>query len=359
MQIWEKPLTPFSEQIRPQNRQAMDQAQQQWDRVAKPLGSLGLLEQAVIRIAGCCGTADFQIRPRAVLVFCADNGVVQEGVTQTDSAVTALVAGNMTRGEASVCHMAALADTQVFPVDMGMAQPVPGCLDRRIAAGTGNIARGPAMTREQAYRAIRTGIDLVQEKQSQGYRLLATGEMGIGNTTTTSAVAAALLRLDPEKVSGRGAGLSDQGLTKKISVIRQALAINQPDPEDPIDILAKVGGFDIGAMTGVFLGGGLYQMPILLDGVISAVAALLAARLCPNCRKAMVATHTSAEPAARLILAELGLEAPIQAGLRLGEGSGAVCFLPMLDMALAVYEEMATFHQIGLTPYEHLEKKPC
>lgn len=359
MQIWDEQLAPFLAQISPPSQQAMDQAQQQWDSVAKPLGSLGLLEQAVIRIAGCCGRADLQVRPRAVLVFCADNGVVRAGVTQTGSEVTALVAKNMTRGEASVCHMAALADAEVIPVDMGMENPVPGCLDRRIAAGTGNIAQGPAMTREQACQAIRTGIELVRERQAQGYHLLVTGEMGIGNTTTASAVTAALLGLDPARVSGRGAGLSDQGLTKKISVIRQALAVNQPNPEDPVDILAKVGGFDIGAMTGVFLGGGLYQVPVLLDGVISAAAALLAARLCPNSRKAMVATHTSAEPAAQLILAELGLEAPIQAGLRLGEGSGAVCFLPLLDMALAVYGEMSTFHQIGLAPYEHLEKKPC
>jgi len=339
------------------SEQAAVAARQQWDSVAKPLGSLGLLEDAVIRIAALNGEKNISIHPRAVLVFCADNGVVQEGISQSSSDVTALVAGNITKGEASVCHMAARADAKVLAIDMGMKEAVPGCLNRRIAAGTGNIARGPAMRREQAEDAILCGAELVRDLKEQGYRLLATGEMGIGNTTSSSAVASALLGLAPSLLTGRGAGLSDSGLKRKIAVVEQALAVNRPDPKDPIDVLAKLGGFDIAAMCGVFLGGAAYQLPILLDGLISCVSALLAYRLCPQSRKAMLASHCSAEPAARLLLEALELSAPIQAGLRLGEGSGAVCLMPLLDMALSVYEEMSTFEQIGLTAYSHLEGK--
>lgn len=330
-------------------------AKDQWNHVAKPLGSLGLLEEALIRIAALRGDHHIGLKPRAVLVFCADNGLVQEGVTQCGSEITALVAGNIVKGDSSVCHMAALAEAKVIPVDMGMLEAVPGCLDRRIAAGTGNIAQGPAMSRAQAEQAILHGAELVQALAKQGYRLLATGEMGIGNTSTSSTVAAALLGLSPEQVTGRGAGLSDQGLERKLRLVRRALEINQPDPGDPLDILAKLGGFDIAAMTGAFLGGAAYQVPVLIDGLISAVAALLAYRLCPESRKAMLPSHCSAEPAARLILAELGLQAPIQADLHLGEGSGAVCMMPLLDMALSVYEEMSTFHQIGMEAYQDWE----
>ncbi|MDO4732100.1 MAG: nicotinate-nucleotide--dimethylbenzimidazole phosphoribosyltransferase [Bacillota bacterium] len=338
--------------------QAAAAAKQQWDSVAKPLGSLGLLEEAVIRIAALCGEKKISTRPRAVLVFCADNGVVQEGISQSSSEVTALVAGNIVKGEASVCHMAALADAKVLAIDMGMKEAVPGCLNRRIAAGTGNIAREPAMSREQAEAAILCGAELVRELKAQGYRLLATGEMGIGNTTSSSAVASALLGLEPALLTGRGAGLSDSGLKRKIAVVEQALSVNRPDPEDPLDVLAKLGGFDIAAMCGVFLGGAAYQLPILMDGLISCVSALLAYRLCPRSKKAMLASHCSAEPAARLLLESLELSAPIQADLRLGEGSGAVCLMPLLDMALSVYGEMSTFEQIGLAAYRHLEGNP-
>ena len=350
-------LSELCRSITPASIRAGKAAQEQWDHVAKPLGSLGLLEEAIIRIAALRESSHIRLKPRGVLVFCADNGVVREGVTQSGSEVTALVAGNIARGDASVCHMAELAQAKVMPVDMGMLHPVPGCLDRRIAPGSGNIAQGPAMSRDQAEQAILYGAELVREMAEQGYCLLATGEMGIGNTTTSSAVTAALLQIDPTQVTGRGAGLSASGLSRKLAVIRQAIEINQPNPQDPLDILAKLGGFDIAAMTGAFLGGAAYRVPILVDGLISAVSALLAYRLCPESRKAIFPSHCSAEPAARLLLSELGLSAPIQAGLRLGEGSGAVCFMPMLDMALAVYEEMSTFGEIGLTPYDHLEDK--
>lgn len=322
-----------------------------WNSIAKPLGSLGLLEEAVINIAGLTGTPAVRLDKRAVLVLCADNGVVAEGVTQTGQDVTALVAGNIAKGDASVCHMAKVASADVFPVDMGMLSPAPGVLDRRIAAGTNNMVFGPAMTRGQAILALQRGIALVQGLQKQGYRILATGEMGIGNTTSSSALCAAFLGLPAASVTGRGAGLSDAGLARKIAAIEKAIQVNKPDPRDPLDVLHKLGGFDIAGLAGVFLGGALYRVPIIIDGFISAIAALAAARLCPRSRCAMLASHRSGEPGAFLALDALGLSAPITANLRLGEGTGAVCLLPMLDMALSVYDSMATFDGIGIQAY--------
>lgn len=331
---------------------AMAKAQARWDSIAKPLGSLGLLEEAVVRIAGLTGSADVSLRRRGVLVLCADNGVVAEGVSQTGQEITALVAGNMVRGDASVCRMALCANADVTPVDMGMAQKVPGVLDRSVAPGTKNLAAEPAMSREQAEKAIGAGMELVRDFRARGYGILATGEMGIGNTTTSSAVCAVLLRRSIAEVTGRGAGLSDAGLMRKINAIERGISVNRPNPEDALDVLAKLGGFDIAGLTGVFLGGAAYRVPILIDGFISAVAALAAVRLCPRAGCAMFASHVSAEPAAGMILEELRLKPLIRAEMRLGEGTGAVCALPLLDMALAVYNGMSTFSQIGMEAYK-------
>ena len=326
-------------------------ARARWDHIAKPLGSLGLLETAVVRIAGLTGSPNVCLEKRAALVLCADNGVVAEGVTQTGPEITALLAGNMVKGETSVCCMAKNAHADVIPVDMGMLHPVPGVLNRRIAAGTQNMVQGPAMSKDQALQALQTGIDLVRDLKESGYKILATGEMGIGNTTSSSAVCAALLDMPVPAVTGRGAGLSNQALSHKISVIQRAIAVNRPNRGDALDVLSKLGGFDIAGLSGVFLGGALYRVPVLIDGFISAVSALAALRLCPNSRCAMLASHCSAEPAAAMVLDALGLSAPIQAGLRLGEGTGALCMLPMLDMALSVYHEMSTFAGIGMAAY--------
>lgn len=331
---------------------AMRAAQARWNAIAKPVGSLGLLEDALVRIAGITGSARISLDRRAVVVFCADNGVVEEGVTQTGQEVTALVAGNMARGETSVCCMARAARADVFPVDMGMRTPAPGVRELRVAPGTGSIARGPAMTRAQAEQALEAGIGLAGELRAQGYDILATGEMGIGNTTTASAMAAVLCGMKAEQATGRGAGLSDAGLSRKVAAIRRAIEINRPDASDALDVLHKLGGFDIAGMAGLFIGGALHRVPVLIDGSISAVAALTAARLCPRCTAAMLATHASAEPAAALLLSALGLEAPIHAHLRLGEGTGAMCALPLFDLALSVYDGMVSFTAIGMEPYE-------
>ncbi len=326
-------------------------AQAHWDRIAKPLNGLGHLEEAVVRIAALTGEANVDIGKRAVVVFCADNGVVAEGVTQTDASVTAAMAGQIRDHRSSVCLMAKGAGADVYAVDMGMLTYVDGVDGCHIANGTGNLAIEPAMTEEQACAAIAYGMELVKRYSEQGYHILVTGEMGIGNTTTSSAAASVLLNMPVEQVTGRGAGLSDAGLQRKQNAIRRGIAVNRPDSADALDVLAKVGGFDIAGMVGLFLGGALYRVPILIDGLISSVAALIAARLCPNSRCAMLASHTSAEPAAASILNELGLTAILHAGMKLGEGTGAVCMLPLLDMALAVYHGSAVFDDTGIDQY--------
>lgn len=346
-------LCKFIEQIEPPDEAARAAAQARWDACAKPLGSLGLLETAICDIAALTGSADVDISARAVIVLCADNGVVARGVTQTGSGVTAAVARQLALRRTSVCRMAALAHCRVVPVDMGI-RDFSGCegvLDRRIGNGTADLTQGAAMTRAQAEAAILTGLELAREEAAHGARLLATGEMGIGNTTTSSAVASALLGVEPETVTGRGAGLSDEGLARKVAAIRDGIYVNQPDRNDALDVLAKLGGFDLAGMCGLFLGGALHHVPVLIDGFPSAVAALCAARLCPNARKAMLASHVSAEPAGAMVLRALGKKPLITAEMRLGEGTGAVAAMPLLDMALAVYREGYTFTEGGIEPY--------
>ncbi len=249
--------------------------------------------------------------------------------------------------------MAEHARCRVVPVDMGV-RDFDGCdgvLDRRVGNGTADFTKGPAMTRAQAERAIQTGIELVREEAARGTRLLAAGEMGIGNTTTASAIASVLLGLPAEEVTGRGAGLSDAGLSRKLAAIRRGIEVNRPDTNDALDVLAKLGGFDLAGLCGVFLGGALYRVPVLIDGFPCSVAALCAARICPAAAGAMLASHVSAEPAGQLVLRALEKKPLITAELRLGEGTGAVAAIPLLDMALAVYREAYTFAEGGIEPY--------
>jgi len=234
---------------------------------------------------------------------------------------------------------------------MGMLNPVPGTIERRIAAGTGNMAKEPAMSYEQAKRALQAGIDLVGEMKEKGYQIILTGEMGIGNTTASTAMSCALLGFAPEELTGRGAGLSDEGLLRKRNAIVRALTINQPNPNDPVDVLAKVGGFEIAGMAGAFLGGVKHRVPVVIDGVISAVAALVAARICPEAKEFMLPSHMSREPAAIRIMDELELRPIIHAGMALGEGTGAAALLPLLDMALRVYHGPHTFDDLGMDAY--------
>ena len=349
----DNPLQEIAHTIEGLDTAALVAARDKWNAVAKPIGSLGELELSVEKIAGLVGSADVVLDKRAVIVLCADNGVVAQGVTQSEPEITTVIAGSVARGISSVCKMAHTARIDAYSVDMGMLDPsdVPGVIDRHIARGTNDISLGPAMTREQAIQAIRTGIDLVAHFKGLGYKILATGEMGIGNTTTSSAMTAAFTGLPVEEVTGRGAGLSDAGLERKRAAIERALSVNAPDPSDALDVLSKLGGFDIAGLVGMFIGGAVHRVPIVIDGYISALSAFTAARLCPECTCAMLASHVSAEPAAHMLLDELGVTPVIHAGMRLGEGTGAVCLIPLLDAALALYNG-TTFDDEGIEAYE-------
>ena len=338
--------------ITPPDEAARAAAHAHWASLAKPLGGLGALETMLEDTAALTESATLDFSQRAVLVLCSDNGVVAQGVSQTDQSVTRAVAENLAARRTSVCQMAKTARCEVVPVDMGIAgDPVPGVLNCRIAAGTADFTQGPAMSRAQAVEAIAHGIALVQAQKGQGVRLLATGEMGIGNTTTSSAVAAVLLGQPVEVMTGRGAGLSDEGLARKLDAIRHGITVNHPNADDPLDVLSKLGGFDIAGLCGIFLGGALEQVPVLVDGFISGVAALCAVRLCPAASKAVFASHCSTEPAAKLVLDALGKAPLLMAGLHLGEGTGAVASLPLWDMALAVYNHCYSFAEGGIAPY--------
>lgn len=341
--------------IKPLDHNAMEIAQKRWDSIAKPLHSLGKLETLLIQIAGITGNAEVDLSRRGLIVMCADNGVVKEGVTQTGQEVTAIVAENFLKYDTSVGVMCKQNHVEIFPVDMGMVTDTKVRIDHKIAYGTQNMTKGPAMTREQAVKGLEAGIDMVRELNDKGYRILATGEMGIGNTTTSSAVASVLLKQPVEEMTGRGAGLTSEGLVRKINAIKKAITLNKPDPEDAIDVLAKVGGLDIAGMAGVFLGGAVYGIPVVMDGFISCVSALIAMRICPAARDYILASHVSKEPAAHLILENMEKEAIIHADMCLGEGTGAVALFPILDLAAAVYHSMSTFDDIHVEQYEELK----
>lgn len=354
-----RPLAELERELReavagicPVDQGRIDAALRHWDAVAHPLHSLGLLEEVVARMAGAAPLRrDYK---KCVAAFCADNGVVAQGVTQTDNSITALVAGNMLKGESSVCCMARVTGADVFPVDAGMVTEVEGLPSVKVARGTRDLAVEPAMTRQEALSVLLAGMDMVRDLAEKGYTLMAAGEMGIGNTTTTSAVAAALLGRSAGEMTGKGAGLSNEGLRRKIAVIDGAMALHRPDRSDPIDVLAKVGGFDIAGMAGFYLGCARYGVPAVLDGFISNVAALVAARLCPAVTGYLTASHMSAEPGAGYVMEELGLRPMLRLGMALGEGTGAVTAMPLIDMALRLYFDMPSFDGMGMDAYKPL-----
>ncbi|MDE6426132.1 MAG: nicotinate-nucleotide--dimethylbenzimidazole phosphoribosyltransferase [Ruminococcus sp.] len=332
-------------------------SKKQWDSIAKPLGSFGLLESFVQKIAAIQGTPNVDISKRAVVVMCADNGVVSEGVTQTGSEVTAISSLAIAEGRSNINALAAAYGAEVFAVDVGIKSDVesPFILNRKISHGTQNIAEKPAMSTGQAVQAVCVGMDIVRELKKQDVKIIVTGEMGIGNTTTASAVSATLLGVPAEEVTGRGAGLTAEGLERKISVVKRAIDVNKPDKNNPLDVLSKVGGYDIAGMTGLFLGGAVYGIPVVIDGVISAVSAVLACKINPVCTDYMLAGHVSGEPAGIKLLESIELKAVINAGLRLGEGTGGIMLLPLLDGALALYRNAHRFDDTGIERYMELK----
>ncbi len=343
--------------IEPLNQEAIEESIRHWNGIAKPIDGLGKLEELVAKIAGITGKADVNLGKKAVLVMCADNGILEERVTQSDNSVTAIVSANMAKGIASVNRMAAVANAEVIPIDIGIARDieVPGLRNHKIAYGTRNFAKEPAMTKEEVWSAIHLGMELVRTLKEEGYGILATGEMGIGNTSTSSAMTSALLGISAEKVTGKGAGLDQEGVLRKKEVIRKAIEKYQLKKEQTIEILCTFGGLDIAGLTGVFIGGACYHIPIVIDGVISEVAALTATRLFPEIKPYLIASHISKEPGAIAIIEELGLDPMIHGNLALGEGTGAVLLFPMLEMALSVYRENVTFEDNKTPAYVKYE----
>ena len=343
------------EKILPVSCEAAREAKRRWDQVAKPLNSLGVLEEDLVRIAAAQGTSSFSLDHKWIAVMCGDNGIVEEGVTQTGQEVTSIVAKNMAKGISCVCLMAARTGAGVLPVDVGIASDMTGTgvLERKISYGTKNFLKDRAMTLRETKQAMETGIETAGILRKKGCRLAGCGEMGIGNTTTSSAVLSVLLQAEPEAVTGRGAGLSDAALACKIRVIKDGIAFHRPDPADGLDVLSKVGGFDLAALAGFYIGCALYRIPGVLDGLITAAAALAAVRICPAVSGYLLASHVSAEPAGIMALEALGLKAAIQAGMCLGEGTGAAALFPLLDMAAAVYWNMDSFQEIHVEQYQH------
>ena len=324
-------------QIKPLNEEKMKTARRRWDSIAKPLHSLGKMEDLITQIVGITGEEKVDLGKKALVAMCADNGVVEEGVTQTGQEVTAIVADNFVKETTTACVMCHQCGVDVKPVDVGMVRDTTARTDLKVMYGTHNMTKGPAMTRDEAIKGIEAGIAMVEELKAQGYRLFATGEMGIGNTTTSSAVASVLLGQPVETMTGRGAGLSSDGLTRKIQAIKKAIDLNKP-----------------AGMAGVYLGGAALQIPVLIDGFISGVAALVAARICPEAADYMIASHVSKEPAAHLVLDELGKEAVLHADMCLGEGTGAIALCPFLDMGATLYNTLSTFDDIHVDQYEEL-----
>lgn len=325
-----------------------------WDRVAKPIDGLGIFERIIDRIGAITGTEQIDIRKKAILAMCADNGIVAEGVSQSGQEVSTIVTRFMGKNQSSVGKMAAVAGADVIVTDIGLVgtECIPGVRNRKVAHGTKDFLLEPAMTEKEVLKAISIGVDTVRECREAGYQLLGTGEMGIGNTTTSSAMAAALLGCPVEQITGRGAGLSDEGLARKKEVIRQALAIHRLEPSDPFRVLMCVGGLDIAGLVGVYIGGALYHLPVVMDGLISSVAALAAERLLPGVKDYIIPSHMGKEPAEETLMRELGVQPVIYGNLALGEGTGAVMMFALLDMAMSLYESRTTFAEIQVEQYE-------
>ncbi|MGE5549089.1 MAG: nicotinate-nucleotide--dimethylbenzimidazole phosphoribosyltransferase [Bacteroidota bacterium] len=340
-------------QIGDLDRRAMVEAQARLDSLTKPLGSLGVLETTAVRLAGVTGQTLVHLGDKAVIVMAGDHGVVEEGVAAYPQAVTMQMLANFTRGGAGVNVLARLAGARVVVADLGTAgdADAEGIIKRKIRYGTGNIARGPAMSREEAVAAIEAGIEIAQAemaKNTAGTCLLATGEMGIGNTTPSSAILAAFSGFPARALAGAGTGLTGEGISRKAEIVQRALAVNKPDPRDGLDVLAKVGGLEIAGLAGVILAAGAARVPVLIDGFISTAAALVAGKIEPRVLNFVFASHLSTEPGHRIMLEMMGLKPMLHMEMRLGEGTGAVLAMHLVEAATRIMREMATFTEAGV-----------
>ncbi|EJB5577039.1 nicotinate-nucleotide--dimethylbenzimidazole phosphoribosyltransferase [Citrobacter freundii] len=321
---------------------AMLRAQQHIDGLLKPPGSLGRLESLAVQLAGMPGLKGVpHVNGKAMLVMCADHGVWDEGVAVSPKVVTAIQAANMTRGTTGVCVLAAQAGAKVHVIDVGIdAEPIPGVVNMRVARGCGNIAEGPAMSRSQAEELLLEVIRYTHELAKDGVTLFGVGELGMANTTPAAAIVSVLTGSDAEEVVGIGANLPLSRVGNKVDVVRRAIAVNQPDRHDGVDVLAKVGGFDLVGMAGVMLGAASCGLPVVLDGFLSYSAALAACQIAPQIKPYLIPSHFSAEKGARTALAHLELDPYLNMGMRLGEGSGAALAMPIIEAACAMYNNM-------------------
>lgn len=343
----QKELDALVREVLPLDRGTMTAAEEYQARLAKPPGSLGRLEEISIQLAGITGRVHNALNKKQLLVFAADNGVVAEGVSSAPQSVTKQQTINLMRGKTGAAVLAKHFGCGLTVCDVGVNADIyeSTVLNRKIAYGTQNICTGPAMTREQTLQAILTGAEIARTVDAD---VIGVGEMGIGNTTTSSAVLAVLLGADVEAVTGRGGGITEESFRKKKAVIRTAIEVNRPDRDDVVGVLSKVGGFDLAAMCGAFLGAAAARRPAVIDGLISAAAALCAVRLCPNVRGYLVPSHASFEIGYRLAMEAMGLRPLFDLGMRLGEGSGCPLAFQLLDAACAVINDMATFGEAGI-----------
>ena len=330
---------------------AMDAAQKRQDQLTKPPGSLGVLEQISIRLAGIQRRPLPAIGQKVVIVMAGDHGIAEIGASAYPPEVTAQMVYNFAGGGAAVNVLAKHADVRVVVVDMGVKEDIDceSVLDKKIRRATANMTEGPAMSRDEATAAVMTGVEVAWEVIKSGASLLATGDMGIGNTSASSAIIATLGNLPVESVIGRGTGLDDRALANKTMLVKKALDVNKPDKDDPIDVLAKVGGLEIAGLSGVILGAAARRIPVIIDGFISGAAALAAAKLAPKSVNYMIASHLSAEPGARHVMTEIGLVPMLHMDMRLGEGTGAVLAMNIVEASTKILNEMATFAQAGVS----------
>lgn len=341
--------------IRKPDQGAMDRAAARQARLTKPTGSLGRLEETAIRLAGMQGRERPCVKEKAVIVMAGDHGVIEEGIVDWPQEVTAQMVLNFLNGGAGINVISRSVGARVIIVDVGVASDLenrPGLLSRRVAEGTRNIAKGPAMTREQAMAALEVGMEVLRTEEEKGLDIVATGEMGICNTTPSAAICSVMTGKPAREVTGRGTGLDDDRLEHKIRVVEEALSVNRPDPGDALDVLAKVGGYEIGGLAGVMLEAASRGVPVVLDGFISGAAALIAAAAAPGVTDYMIAGHRSTEPGHRAVLDALGLKALLDLDMRLGEGTGAALSLPIIEAAAAVLSDMATFEEAGVAQKE-------
>ena len=346
------PIEKIITQIKPLDQSAMQAARFRQNELTKPPGSLGRLEELSIQVAGICANPRPKLEHKVVLVMAGDHGVVAEGVSAYPQEVTPQMVANFLHGGAAINVLSRHVGARVVVVDMGVAAdipPHPDLITRKVAHGTQNIARRPAMSQDQALQCLESGAEVFFDQLTKGLDILATGDMGIGNTTPSAAIAAAITGRPVEEIAGRGTGVDDSGLSRKVQAIQRALQVNQPEPADGLDVLAKVGGFEIGGLAGAILAAAANHRPVVIDGFISTAAAMIAVSLAPLARDYLIAAHTSMERGHHLMMEWLRVKPLLDLQMRLGEGTGAALAMSLVEAGCKVLNEMATFDEAGVS----------